>query len=30
MGANTYRLMSGFAAQGEPGSDVLAELDKLV
>ena len=24
MGANTYRLMSGFAAEGEPGTDVLA------
>jgi dihydrofolate reductase len=24
MGANTYRLMSGFAAEGEPGTDALA------
>jgi hypothetical protein len=23
MGANTYRLMSGFAADGEPGTDAL-------
>jgi dihydrofolate reductase len=30
MGANTYRLMSGFAADGEPGTDVLAGFDKLV
>ena len=30
MGANTYRLMSGFAAEGEPGTDVLAGFDKLV
>jgi dihydrofolate reductase len=30
MGANTYRLMSGFAADGEPGTDVLAGLNKLV
>jgi dihydrofolate reductase len=30
MGANTYRLMSGFAAQGEPGTDSLAGLSKVV
>jgi len=30
MGANTYRLMSGFAAEGEPGTDVLAGLSKIV
>src|SRR3954449_4490384 len=30
MGANTYRLMSGFAAQGEPGTDSLAGLSKMV
>ena len=30
MGANTYRLMSGFAAQGEPGTDSLAALSKVV
>ena len=30
MGANTYRLMSGFAAQGEPGTDPLAEFPKVV
>jgi len=30
MGANTYRLMSEFAASGEPGTDVLAELNKVV
>jgi dihydrofolate reductase len=30
MGANTYRLMSGFAAAGEPGTDVLAGLSKVV
>jgi dihydrofolate reductase len=30
MGANTYRLMSGFAADGEPGTDVLAGFNKLV
>jgi dihydrofolate reductase len=30
MGANTYRLMSGFAAEGEPGTDVLAGLTKIV
>ena len=30
MGANTYRLMSGFAAEGEPGTDALADLSKVV
>jgi dihydrofolate reductase len=30
MGANTYRLMSGFAAAGEPGTDVLANFTKIV
>ena len=30
MGANTYRLMSGFAAEGEPGMDALAGLSKVV
>ena len=30
MGASTYRLMSGFAAQGEPGTDVLAGVSKIV
>ena len=30
MGANTYRLMSGFAAEGEPGTDALAGLPKVV
>jgi dihydrofolate reductase len=30
MGANTYRLMSGFAAEGEPGTDALAGLSKVV
>jgi dihydrofolate reductase len=30
MGANTYRLMSGFAAEGEPGTDVLADMSKVV
>ena len=30
MGANTYRLMSGFAAQGESGTDVLAGMSKIV
>src|SRR4249919_2888579 len=30
MGANTYRLMSAFAAEGEPGTDVLAGMSKLV
>src|SRR5262245_32166426 len=30
MGAKTYRLMSGFAAQAEPGTDVLGGLSKVV
>jgi dihydrofolate reductase len=30
MGGNTYRLMSGFAAAGEPGTDVLAGMTKIV
>ena len=30
MGANTYRLMSGLAASGEPGTDDLAGLSKVV
>ena len=30
MGANTYRVMSGFAAEGEPGTEVLAGLSKVV
>ena len=30
MGANTYRLMSKFAAEGEPGTDVLTGLPKVV
>jgi dihydrofolate reductase len=30
MGANTYRLMSGLATDGEPGTYVLAELSKIV
>ena len=30
MGANTYRLMSGLATDGEPGTDVLADLPKIV
>ena len=30
MGANTYRLMSEFAAGGEPGTEVLAGLSKVV
>jgi dihydrofolate reductase len=30
MGANTYRLMSGFAAGGEPGTDVLTGMSKVV
>jgi dihydrofolate reductase len=29
-GANTYRLMAGLAAEGEPGTDALAGLNKLV
>ncbi|MGW0231543.1 dihydrofolate reductase family protein [Actinopolymorpha singaporensis] len=30
MGATTYRVMSGFAAAGEEGTDVLADLSKVV
>ncbi len=30
MGATTYRLMSGFSAEGEPGTDPLAALSKVV
>ena len=30
MGANTYRLMHGFTRQGEPGTDVLGGLSKVV
>jgi dihydrofolate reductase len=30
MGANTYRLMSQFAAEGEPGTDALTSLPKVV
>jgi dihydrofolate reductase len=30
MGANTYRIMSQFAAEGEPGTDVLAGMSKVV
>jgi dihydrofolate reductase len=30
MGANTYRLMSRFAADGEPGTDELAAMPKVV
>ena len=30
MGANTYRLMSGFASEGEPGTDALANMSKVV
>ncbi len=30
MGAKTYRLMSGFAAAGEPGTDVLADFSKVI
>jgi dihydrofolate reductase len=30
MGANTYRLMSELASGGEPGTDVLAGLSKVV
>ena len=30
MGANTYRLMSRFAADGEPGTDELAAMSKIV
>jgi dihydrofolate reductase len=30
MGATTYRVMSGYAAGGEPGTDVLAAMTKVV
>jgi dihydrofolate reductase len=30
MGANTYRVMSGLAAEGEPGTEALANLSKVV
>ena len=30
MGATTYRVMSGFAASGEPGTDALAGMSKVV
>src|SRR3712207_3396691 len=30
MGANTYRLMSGLAEEGEPGTEGLAGLSKVV
>jgi dihydrofolate reductase len=30
MGANTYRLMSELAAEGEPGTDELARMSKVV
>lgn len=30
VGANTYRLMSGLAAGGEPGTDALAAMPKIV
>lgn len=30
MGARTYRVMSGLAAEGEPGTEELAQLDKVV
>src|SRR3954463_7856549 len=30
MGANTYRLMHGFTNEGEPGTDVLGGLSKVV
>jgi dihydrofolate reductase len=30
MGATTYRLMSGLAAEGEPGTDALAGMSKVV
>ena len=30
MGATTYRVMSGLAAEGEPGTDALAGLSKVV
>src|SRR5437879_4546083 len=30
MGATTYRVMSGYAADGEPGTDTLAGMSKIV
>lgn len=30
MGATTYRVMSRFAAEGEPGTDALADMSKVV
>jgi len=30
MGATTYRVMSGYAAEGEPGTDSLAAMSKIV
>jgi len=30
MGANTYRLMYGFASEGEPGTESMADLSKIV
>ena len=30
MGANTYRLMHGLATDGEPGTDSLADMSKIV
>jgi dihydrofolate reductase len=30
MGATTYRLMHGFASSGEPGTDSLADMSKVV
>jgi dihydrofolate reductase len=30
MGATTYRLMHGFASEGEPGTDTLADVSKVV
>jgi dihydrofolate reductase len=30
LGATTYRVMSGLAAEGEPGTDVLAGMSKVV
>ena len=30
MGANTYRVMSGLVAEGEPGTDFLAGVQKIV
>ena len=30
MGANTYRIMSGYAAGGEPGTEALADMPKVV